>query len=66
VSRSDRDDDDLEKLMPTDQVADLFSVTPETVRNWITRGLIKGVKVNGYWRIPRSEVVRFAKSKYGS
>jgi len=49
----------------TVKVAETFGVTTETVRNWITRGVIKGVKVGSHWRVPRSEVLRLANEKYG-
>lgn len=55
---------DPEKLYTVAEVADLFSVTGETVRDWIKSGKIKGVKINGYWRVARSEVIRFGNSKY--
>lgn len=54
-------------LMKVREVADLFDVTPATVREWLKLGIIKGVKIGQghYWRIRRSEVTRLANSRYG-
>lgn len=53
-----------EKFYSTNKVAELFEVTSETVRNWIEEGKLKAVKVNGLWRVPRDEVLRFANDRY--
>lgn len=56
---------DVEPLVTTNYVAELFSVSNETVRDWIKKGHIEGVKINGYWRVKRASVVAFANSRYG-
>lgn len=56
---------DLDPFMSVPKVAALFDVKPETVRDWLTSGKMEGIKINGYWKIRRSEVVRFGNSKYG-
>lgn len=56
---------DFDPLLSTKKVAQLFSVQPETVRDWIDTGKIEGTKINGQWRIKKSEVMRFGKQKHG-
>lgn len=41
-------------------VAKIFEVTPATIRNWITSGSLKAVKIQGRWRIPHSAIVAFS------
>lgn len=52
--------------MSTERIAELFEVTAETVRNWIEKGDLPGVKVNGYYRVPLSAVRALAKERYGA
>lgn len=59
-------DDPIDKLYDTAFVAEMFSVTKETVRNWIERGELEALRVNGYWRIPRRALLAFANSRYCS
>lgn len=54
-----------EQFYSTAKVAELFSVTPETVREWIKNGSLEAIRVNSYWRVRRSSVLAFANSKYG-
>lgn len=56
---------DFDPLLSTQRVAALFDVKPETVRDWIESGKIEGTKINGQWRIKKSEVMRFGKQKHG-
>ena len=56
----------VDPLLTTREVAELFSVTPETITVWIKEGRIPGVKIHGYWRIKRSDMVAYARKNYGS
>ncbi len=51
-------------------VANLFDVTPATVRVWLTSDppILHGVKIGKghYWRIPRSAVRELAQERYGA
>lgn len=40
------------------EAADIFHVHWQTVRNWIKRGTIKAVKIDGSVRIPDEEIER--------
>ena len=42
-----------------EQVAQIFQVKETTVRLWLRRGLLKGIKAGHSWRIPRRAVEEF-------
>lgn len=48
-----------EKLLTPEDVAKSFAVKPETVREWLRTGKLKGVKVGRLWRIRESELEAF-------
>ncbi len=57
---------DLPKLYTTNDVAEMFAVTPETVRNWIIKGKLKAVQTpSQQYRVTRPNLLDFAKSHYG-
>lgn len=52
--------------MKVERVAQIFDVTPYTVRDWLKSGKLKGVKSpGGQWRVTEEEVERFANQEYG-
>jgi excisionase family DNA binding protein len=56
----------MPKLYSTKEVAELFSVTAETVRTWIATGRLKGTQIGGHqYRVTRADLIAFAKSHYG-
>lgn len=55
-----------ETMWTTQQVADAFQVTVETVRNWITGDLLKAIKLGNEWRIPNSDLVTFTRERYAN
>lgn len=61
----DPDKPEDNKLYTTLQVAQLFSVTTETVRDWIKDGKLVGVVVGGRYRVRRRDLISFANHKYG-
>lgn len=53
-------------LMTVAEVAKIFEVQPRTIREWLKADTMHGSKLpTGGWRIPTSEVHRFANEKYG-
>lgn len=58
-------DPDTDRLMTVGEIAEFFSVTQYTVRQWINNGTLAGVKVNNKWRVARSAVVAYAQALYG-
>lgn len=56
----------IPKLYSTKEIAEIFGVTAETVRSWITTGKLKGTQVGGHqYRVKRDDLVDFAQSHYG-
>lgn len=63
----DPDRPDENRLYSTTQIAELFSVTTETVRDWIKSGKLKGTADEGgrAYRVRRRDLIEFANKKYG-
>ncbi len=55
-----------EKLMTSEEVADLYSVAPTTIRKWVREGKLEAVRLGKHMRFKRSEVIRFGNTKYGA
>jgi putative resolvase len=54
-------------LRSVEYIAEVFEVRPYTVREWLNTGKMNGVKLpTGTWRVPNSEIVRFANERHGS
>ena len=50
----------MTKLLTIDQVAEIYQVSPRTVRNWIDQGIISPVRLGPkLLRIEESELYRF-------
>ena len=55
-----------EKLYTTAEVAEMFSVKTNTVREWCKSGTIKAIQLpGGRWRIRESAVKELANERYG-
>ena len=51
------------KLYTPEQVAELFQVSAQTVRNWLSSGELKGMKLSSRaWRIKESDLEVFIKA----
>lgn len=48
----------MEKMYSLSQVAEIFSVTRQTVLNWVKSGHIHAVKVGRKWFVRESEIER--------
>jgi excisionase family DNA binding protein len=49
------------KMYTVTQVAERLQLHPQTIREWLRRGTLKGVRMGGTkagWRIPEGEVAR--------
>ena len=55
-----------ETAYTTQQVADAYQVTAETVRNWITSGQLRAVKLGNEWRIMNSDLATFTRERYAT
>lgn len=49
------------EFLTPQQVAEAFQVREITVRLWLRRGLLKGFKIGGSWRVARSAIEAFQK-----
>ncbi len=43
-----------EELLTVNEAAARLEIAPYTVREWLKRGTLRGVKVSRYWRVPES------------
>jgi excisionase family DNA binding protein len=55
----------VDPLYTTESTAKIFAVTVQTIQDWIHAEKIGAMKVNGYWRIPRSEILRVSNDRHG-
>lgn len=55
----------LPKLYTTKEIAQIFDVTPETVRAWLNKGQLRGTQVMAHrYLVTRADLIAFAKSHY--
>jgi excisionase family DNA binding protein len=47
------------EFMTVEQVAELMQVRDTTVRLWLQRKILKGLKIGHSWRIPRKSLDEF-------
>jgi len=55
---------DEERMLTVPEVVERLRVHPQTIREWLRAGKIKGVRLGGTkigWRIPESEIQRLLK-----
>lgn len=55
----------MEKIYTVNEVAEVFSVAPDTIRDWIKAGKIQAFKVGQQWRVRHREVLALAEVNYG-
>ena len=55
-----------EQFLSTTTVAELFEVTPETVRTWIEKGYLRAIKIDKAYRVSRQSLRDFANSRYSN
>jgi acetyl-CoA synthetase len=51
-----------EYLTP-EEIAKILKIHAKTVRTWLKEGELKGIRLKGVWRIPKSEFEAFLKRK---
>jgi len=53
-------------LLTVEEAAKTLKIHPVTLRNWLRKGKIRGVKISHRgWRIPESALEEFLKGKEG-
>ena len=50
-----------EKLLTPEDAAKILVVEAETVRDWLRRGVLKGIKMGRLWRVKESDLEAFLK-----
>lgn len=53
----------IDKLLTPEEAAEKLGVMPETIREWLRSGKIKGRKAGRLWRIPEADLERFLEVK---
>ena len=54
----------MEKLLAPEEAANLISVSPRSIREWLRKGKIKGVKAGRLWRIREGDLEKFLDFEY--
>jgi len=49
----------MEYLLTPNQAAKIIAVAPRTIKDWLRRGELTGVKVRNMWRIRESDLKQF-------
>jgi excisionase family DNA binding protein len=49
----------VERLLDPKEAAKIVAVTSRTIKEWLRRGELTGVKVKNLWRIRESDLERF-------
>ena len=53
----------VEKTYTPSQVAEILQVKDYTVREWLKSGQLKGINLNGRWRVKESALEDFMQSR---
>ncbi len=53
----------MNHLLTIDQAAEKLQVKPRTVRKWLQKGKLKGVKVGRLWRIREADLEKFVSNE---
>lgn len=49
----------IDKLLTPEEVAEILQVTPKTIRQYITKGMLTAAKLGNVWRIDESDLKIF-------
>ena len=49
----------MERLLTPKEAAKIMAVSPRTIKEWLRRGEITGVKIRNLWRIRSSDLEKF-------
>jgi excisionase family DNA binding protein len=50
---------DMERLLTPREAADYMAVAPRTIKEWLRKGELTGLKVKNMWRIRKSDLEQF-------
>jgi len=49
----------LNRLLKPEEVAEKLGVSPQTVRKWLAKGYLKGIRVGKLWRVSEEDLKKF-------
>lgn len=49
----------MERLLDPKEAAKIMAVTSRTIKEWLRRGELTGVKIKNMWRVRESDLERF-------
>lgn len=49
----------MDRLLTPEEAAEIFAVSPKSIREWLRQGKLKGSKVGRLWRIKQSDLEAF-------
>jgi len=55
-------EDDQPEFLTVSQIANRLQMSPQAVRDWIEKGLLRGIRVRKVWRVPREDFERLLAS----
>lgn len=53
----------MDRLLTPEEAAEIFAVSPKSIREWLRQGKLKGTKVGRLWRIKKSDLEAFFNSQ---
>jgi excisionase family DNA binding protein len=53
----------IEKYLSPEEIAEALGIVPATVREWLKKGELKGMKLGRLWRVKESDLEAFLESK---
>jgi excisionase family DNA binding protein len=53
----------IEKYLSPEEIAEKLGIVPATVREWLRKGELKGLKLGRLWRVKESDLQAFLESK---
>jgi excisionase family DNA binding protein len=53
------------EFLTVSQIATRLQMSPQAVRDWIEKGLLRGIRVRKVWRVPREDFERLLVSLEG-
>ena len=61
--RKEGDKMTAERAYTSREVSELLAVNVQTVRVWLRTGQLRGININGRWRVKESELQKFMDSR---
>jgi excisionase family DNA binding protein len=56
---NNRGEEEMERLLTPKEAAKIVAVAPRTIKEWLRRGDLAGIKIRHLWRIRASDLEKF-------